>query len=823
MELFKNFSLGGLFQSGRKMAAPWGSFRRFTNAYKDATGTIRPYGKGVSAENMPTLTSANTAYFASQLLPLASHYYNKGILQLHAGAIPGFPSDLYVGSLSYTSEGGETLPIMQPFSLGHGTNYVAILKHKTYLPSGNLSTCTVARKAFINSSVNTADFDTTKPFGSKSPEENYLMSFDGLRPRGAGLPTPWRYWLNSGAPAAHYARAVYATIGIDGEVIFSGYRQAQLSSAVETLYLSGYTAYPSAPLTDAAPATPYDTLFEETRGAGNVVGAPASNTRYFDKRYIKKAFSTPVFAATGLTFPSCTYSAALEIGDWVMSSGFPLPMTIAELSMFQVQSIAGSTIVLEAKYKYLDPNTLTWTESNYYEEYTLLGTLGLSGIDRQLQIYGTIENGITLSNIFMIVAYSTSPTAGFIVSTISPVLWDSASGVAFPYSFQRTFTRPWAGVVTSSMSDWYDVTTSKTTFPPLRGITNYKELLVGFDANALYFSDVSLGGSTEMLSGVSNAIPYGSEYGEIVAICGSEDFLLVCRERKNYVITGDLAANFNITECDSAIFGAHNNNCVTNAWAGQVLFSNKTGIYSVNSSGSITDISKEIKGLFIGTNVDENLFDKSIYKTLTQTRSDGKDGGIFKFALDSRGFILFFTGTMDNSTGLAVEDSNIFVLNTNDGKWYEFEGNGSSTVESIDGKILSLGNVKYLEDGVMRGAEAQLLVSQWMTVDTPSLEKRICQLKMFGEFTPRTDTGVRGMVVGQQNNWKPFVSSNRTDWNTYSTYLPGSHEIYFHKKRLDSSLPLATSIVLESLPTGSFTLDGMEIEGVSSSQEGIKK
>ena len=121
----------------------------------------------------------------------------------------------------------------------------------------------------------------------------------------------------------------------------------------------------------------------------------------------------------------------------------------------------------------------------------------------------------------------------------------------------------------------------------------------------------------------------------------------------------------------------------------------------------------------------------------------------------------------------------------------------------------------------MREDEKQLLVTQRMTVDAPSLEKQMLQVKFFGELTD-TEDDVKGLTVGQINDWLDFDESDKTNWNTDATYTPEESQIYSHKKRLNSSKPVATSIILESLPTGSFSLDGMEIEGVVI-QTGMKK
>jgi len=58
--------------------------------------------------------------------------------------------------------------------------------------------------------------------------------------------------------------------------------------------------------------------------------------------------------------------------------------------------------------------------------------------------------------------------------------------------------------------------------------------------------------------------------------------------------------------------------------------------------------------------------------------------------------------------------------------------------------------------------------------------------------------------------------------NTSATYTVTDAQQYNHKKRLNSSKPQVTSILLESLPEGGMKIEGMEIEG-DLLQEGTKR
>lgn len=823
MENFKNFALGGLYQSGQRMAPPWGAFRRFTNTFKDQTKTLKPYGRGEEVANGPVLSPFHGVDL-THLGPVSSQYYKKGIFQFHAMNVTA--SGNKRGLFSYISPDGTMPRIMQPFTIAADYNLVDINKHATYMPSGNYSSCTVNRKAFVNSMVNTSEFVASKPVNGFTPEESWLMTFDGLRTRGAGLPLPWTSVDSGGAAGAHYARIVYATIGMDGEVIFSPYLQQRLSSATRDVYTSGYSAYPGTrradvvgPFTFPTYRRPEDHLFEEVKTATNF-GPAGSNQRYFDKRYIKSTGVATIPASGEMNIVSADRSGAVENGDWIMVElGSYFGTIPSTLYMFQVKSTNFGSVDFEKNFKYLDQNSVTWIDANFQDVVAEWNTID---VDIKLQFLGVISGAI-FTNIFSIISYSTTASSGYVVHDILPVAWDSVTTFAGRVlSAARAFPVPWCGVVSSLFADWYDANAVKTTFPPMKGITNYKELLVGFDANAIYFSDITLGGSSEMVSGLSNIVPFGSEFGDIVAVCGSEDFLLISRERKNYILIGDIAgSSFSLDECDLPVAGAYNSKCVSNAWSGQIIFMNQSGIYSVTSNGSITDISEDIAGLFFDTNRDQCLFDKSVFKTLAQTRSTGFDGSLFKFFLeDSRGFIMLLTAKM--AANFDVTGSNMLVFNSRERKWYEFEGHGCASAESQYGKITVLGLNRATEDGVMRGTEKQLLITQGMTIDVPSLEKQVCQLKLYGEITPKTSDAKRALTVGQINDWQNFDTADRSKWTTNVVYSPETHETYFHKQRLNTSKSLVTSIVLESLETGSFTIEGMEIEGAVI-QQGMKK
>lgn len=344
-----------------------------------------------------------------------------------------------------------------------------------------------------------------------------------------------------------------------------------------------------------------------------------------------------------------------------------------------------------------------------------------------------------------------------------------------------------------------------------------------------------------MVSGYSNIIPYGSEYGPLVAVCGSENFMLICRERKNYVLTGELTTgNVNITECDQAVAGAANARAVSNAFSNKIVFMNNTGVYSVTSSGQITEISEEIRDLFTGRPMDGNPFNPNVFRNTVQKLEAAFDGGIFKIALDEiRGFIYFFTGKIDNAFSLTLEQSNVLVFDTNDGSWYEFDGNGSWTFEALAGKITNLGAKIYTEDGTIRksdpfsaGDAKQVLLTTSMTMGEPSLEKQATQVKIYGkveqQLLDEDGNVVRPEIkIGHLTEWKRFEGTPTSEYGTYVSY-PRANDVdfdpeqYTHKQKLNSTKAQAVSILIESVDGDAITIEGMEIE-IGGVQDGMKR
>lgn len=827
MQLFKNFEFKGLFQAGKKMASPWGFWRRFTNTFKDRNGAIHPYGKGSPVANEPAEVPSGmdaVAWYA----PLMSAVFRGNLFQL----LPFEKDSSLLGFFRYLRPGQEDLQVVQPFqTIGESQQNVILLSQSlTKLPAGNFNHTVVNNKLFMTEHVDQSDFVELSSQVLPDTLRSNLLRFDGLRVARAGLPTPWNFCsVNLDATPDNRLRAVYMTIGLDAEVIFSPYTEVgatptgvPLSYNVDLGSLDGtFTEFADQVGNAACFQPPFrfqdDALFDfgwRNAGAGN-----GTIPNYYDRRFVQANGTDATVTGGEITIKLSQISPNLEVGDWLMLVTGDRDYDAIYLQIKTIEGTSsGDDIVFHNECKMFDAKSVQWIDMDFDTYYTeIIPSSEQAGVRAAL-------GDSTYTNIYLIISESNGAgTDPYQVLRIVPIMWEAFFETSVLSADYQSFPRPFLGVITSFMQDWYDTVMVKATFPPVIGITNYMELLVGFDKKAIYFHDVGLGGSTEMTTGLSNIVPYGTEYGDLTAICGSEDFLYFSRERKNYVIRGELTTgNISVTECDRAVPGAANARAVTNAWGGKVLFANAVGIFAVDANGGIEELSKSISSLFIGENIDENPFNVGCFVTDEARRTAGYDGGLFKFALDEvRGFILFLTGKRTAEFDELSIPANLLVYDTNDGSWYEFESGEDTSIESFLGKVHSLGVDYSIEDGVMRAGELQLLATTWMTADAPSLDKQVCQVKLYGEFDETTDTEVLGLTVGQQNNWQP-MSVARSEWNTDAEYTTEDADLYYHKKRLDSSKPMATSVILESLPLGGFHLEGMEIEGVGV-QEGMKK
>ena len=815
--LHKIFNFKGLYQSGRKQDAPLGSFRRLTNTYKDKSGRLVPCGRQTLSQ-----------YYKSSL-GLDSLFSVKWKNSVFSGVAHNDFGTERVEFSKYNLDDNSLGDVVQPFRKDSYSNYSS--NSLTHMPAGNFTSCTIREKIYFLDSYKPEDFygEGNTPLGEHVVCN--LMKFDGYKTSRAGLPTPYNVFpINTGGNAQ--VRTVYMTVGMDGEVIFSNYLQHKFTkAAVSTADLGGYDG------SFNRRVDPIKTLgVIPTRREANdslydfsYPGVFGEVDNFYDRRY---AVGTGSFTLNGYgeLQINYSYSSNLNIGDWLMCWPFQNPQTTWDGFYLKIIARDATTITFSKKLKGYNSFTFGWEDidldagqpTDFATMSAFLSALSLSPIMSNIWSINSVSN----------IADGSLP---YYVASIQPICWDSntlrtiATDVVLP-----TFTRPLFGIITNDMAGWYQHTEVKLPFPnTIKGITNFTDLLVAFDDNALYFSDVSFGGSTEMTSGLSNLIPTGSEFGKIVAICASEDFIFISRERKNFVLRGEISTgNVNIVECDQAVTSAYNARAVTNSFIGRVLFMNETGAYSVGPQGELKDISMDIKDLFLDRSPDGNLFDPKFFQKPSALRANPFDGGIIDISLDDyRGFVFFLTGRRNelNVTPKYLVTPNILVFDTTDESWYEWTTSGT-TATAFEGKEYFWGSLLTVEDPVVRGDE-QVIATQWITLGEPALDKQITQINFYGKLIKRPGVYVnsQGVNIRQQNNWEPFSGTNNTD-----VYYPQDKDraelkdAYLHNQRLNSSKAKVTSLIFMDSNNvwadggGGIELEGIELE-ILGVQEGAKK
>ena len=459
---------------------------------------------------------------------------------------------------------------------------------------------------------------------------------------------------------------------------------------------------------------------------------------------------------------------------------------------------------------------------------------------------GTAELALLIlygSRNFFTVWASNSPTGNYVYRGSSP---------SFPYSsISYTFTVDVSSVVLSTVSnnsffafsispnlgDWYDTSSRKLSpnaiYPygntPFKGITQYQEQLILWTDDLIWFSDPTLGGTFEQLT-TSSFIRVGdTEFGQVTSVCGTQDFLLVSRERKNYFLNGTLpTGNYRVQEMPDAEIGAWSNNAIINVKDSAIMIT-AVGVFQVLGGGKAIKLSDKIPKNFSRYN-SAGINEDVVFSLIgTNYLSDEtKDIGL-SVAYDEYRELLVFM-----QKGSNFEGNPCLVLHTATGEFYEWNGlknednkyvtcisfiNGKMIVSNYDKSPGALGAKSYLEDtslDLFYPAYYPIqLFSTWLTAGEPSLEKEVCQIKIFGNIIVADQT--LGINIVHFKDWD-YVTRI-----TNSKFTPVSSTTYSNKKRLNSDKALALSCGLEIDTSGvSFRIESLEIE-FNQIQQGMKR
>lgn len=407
---------------------------------------------------------------------------------------------------------------------------------------------------------------------------------------------------------------------------------------------------------------------------------------------------------------------------------------------------------------------------------------------------------------------------------------------------QRAESLPFS--MSGTLGDWYDQTSYKYSFNELfassessRGVdvTTYMGQLLIATSDLIHFSDSTLGGSIEMTEGLASVQIGTSRDGRITAIQGTEDFLVVSRERKVFLVTGTLSTSqYRTQEISNIPIGAYSNSCLVNA-GGVVVLLSSVGVWLIdgpNAKKISTQIPLNFKPFFKSyTNfhpseeADALVFNMNSYPT-TAWDSPDTDKRINSCYDPNRELVIFTDSESEKSGNSLV----LHFINGEFTTWNSFDQDGyyTTAITAFDGSLY-VGTVDpdgdsgiglartanevtdpntYTYDYISRSAPR--LMTAWITVGEPSLEKLLLQLKMFGYI--RTPLNIRHYA-----NWD--ITTPMTD----VIFTPDGNYVFFHKQRLNSSKQMAAAIEIELRPSGeTFWIEGMEVE-MDVIQQGMKR
>lgn len=625
-----------------------------------------------------------------------------------------------------------------------------------------------------------------------------LYKYDGYNCYRAGSPLPYyeipATYLSS---PTFYTRVVQSHMDMNGNIVHSGYYESQtnvVSSKIQIRTDRGATTAsgqvrPS--IEKASSANGYNAYFI----CGTTYTANGDNT------------ITVNTAGDHFVEPGIRLIADSNAFQRILLTVSSIPVNAVS---YEVISFGASSVVI-GNMKYLDDNgdwqSWDYINGNYYP-----------------------GNPTNLCHYFMTVWTSDVSTGVYYLQKIVPALYESNVNHTFDVNIASVTASPFGTTTALNlgpvMSETYDVFSAKQVFPvtstyqPLT-FTTYQDLcLIGY-SNEVYYSDTSAGGSFEMTEGLAFALVGEGDDGNVQAICGNSDFLVVSRKYRNYYVSGNLpTGNYRVSEIEETSLGAYSNESML-AVQGKIFLFNKQGVWAVAAGGACAEVSENIRGLFdnfsnTGSFEEESLFDIDSYPTYADPITSNQ---FVKVRVDeTRKLITFIIRT---SEGLG----NCLVLNLNNGEFYTWSDfgyeQGSPNFQDlcfINGEFYSTRNGVFDLSQVatltkeLKGyytyassiPNPPQLVTTWFTAGEPSLEKKLNQVKFFGLFVSST------VAISHFLDWD--ASTEISDGN----YAPLGTKLYSHKVRLQPANFLAVSISLKftsmTVVTNSCLFEGLEIE-----------
>ena len=368
---------------------------------------------------------------------------------------------------------------------------------------------------------------------------------------------------------------------------------------------------------------------------------------------------------------------------------------------------------------------------------------------------------------------------------------------------------------------------------PLTSMTLFDGRLITSSNSLLWYTGPELPNRFEMFNTLSTINVGSLEYGPVTSICGTNEFLFISRQRKNYYLTGNLTTRNiriqNITETEAGAWG----NSSTISIKDSVIFLSSKGIFQTVEGGRTSLISDTCPKNF--STFDENSVNEDVAFKVSGFYANPLEGGTSDNSIciaydEFRDLLVFMQKTAGNPC---------LVLSTKTKEFYEWNGMIQTSGESancisfifskyyLGGHTTANSTAKnYIENKTIALSYLPTypvkLYTTWLTGGEPSLEKNLLQLKMFGRID--SDGTTQSIDVCHYKDW------NLTSKITNSSYFPNDTSLslnnqvqYSHKKRLNSDKVLSASVGIEiNNPAISFEIESLEVE-FTPIQQGMKR
>lgn len=816
MGLGKILKLGGIDNTSPKTDQSIGRFRVARNVYPTPDGRLIPRYDNSDVSGFPTTNSLiqSIAPYNGNVITFAAKDRANGIMRLYSNntAIPNgfyvdetlFPTiENFPQSQLYTRR-NNTLYYLDPAISSSGGMYkydgvelrpcglnIPFVSSPDYTNSGTLKYVKVVQHSL--------DFDNNEPWSE-------ALTFPI-----AQSDTALRIDLNTGV----------ALPGSEGVTpTFMSYSQAG-----EENYFKGTATYNSV-----------DKDFEITVTTTNLLNTSQIGSYVFI--YFNYDISTTISVST-------TPVTSLDFGMFYPVMGLAL----------KVKSVlSGGKIKLDVYDSYGLNGNREWSKGVLNPG----DPAGLTTLATKLKIgcknFISVWLSSSVSGQYFYYGFYPSPTASTQINITVPVTPSATN--CFPGS-DKLYSS-----IAPNLNNIYDIYTSKISpnsfvYPAAKQffgnwysvfycMTTYQDMLLLANDDVIWFSDTTLGGTFEQLNSFNYLKIGSSEQGRITAICGTNDFFVVCRERKNYYVNGNIATgNYRVQEMEEAELGAWSNSSAIRIKDNVVILT-ATGIFSISDGARCVRLSDKVTKNF--ATFDPNSINEDVSFRLTGTVSfptseadtllTPDDSGI-AVAYDEYRELLIFMQRKANSPCILVH--------TRTGEIYEWDGLYKSDtmtvncISAISANIyLGMANntIDYTNPALVytsgirkEDKTASLsyvtnnpikLYTTWLTGDQPSLEKILLQLKMFGRV--QSNGTYSSINVCHYKDWDITTKITSASYFPKDTTSNISNQVqYSHKKRLNSDKVLSASVGLEVNTTGvTFELESMEVE-MTNIQESMKK